>query len=46
MIYNSGLAKSVWTPDEKSRERREVLFAYRNAVKDATRARNRIPLHP
>lgn len=42
MIYNSGLAKSVWTPDEKSRERREVLFAYRNAVKDATRARNRI----
>lgn len=41
-VYNTGLAKIVWTPDEKSRERREVLFAYRNSVKDATRARNRI----
>lgn len=41
-VYASGLAKEVWQPDAKTRERREVLFAYRNAVRDATRARNRI----
>jgi transposase len=41
-VYMSGLAKVVWQPDERTRERREVLYAYRNAVRDATRCRNRI----
>lgn len=41
-VYASGLAKEVWQPDAKTRERREVFFAHRNAVRDATRARNRI----
>lgn len=41
-VYASGLAKEVWQPDAKTRERREVLFAHRNGVRDATRARNRI----
>jgi len=41
-VYMSGLAKIVWKPDEQTRERREVLFTYRNAVKDCTRLRNRI----
>ena len=41
-IYLSGLAKEVWQPDAQTREYREVFFAHRNAVKDATRGRNRI----
>jgi transposase len=41
-VYLSGLAKVVWQPDELTRERREVFFAHRNAVKDATRCRSRI----
>ena len=41
-VHMSGLAKEVWRPDAQTREHREVLFAYRNAVKDATRNRNRI----
>jgi transposase len=41
-IYLSGLAKTVWQPDQRTREMREVFFSHRNAVKDATRARNRI----
>ncbi len=41
-VYQSGLAKTVWTPDAKTREHREIHYAHRNAVKDATRARNRI----
>jgi transposase len=41
-VYRSGLAKVVWQPDAKTREYREVFFAHRNAVKDATRCRNRI----
>jgi len=41
-VYLSGLAKLVWQPDAKTREYREVFFAHRNAVKDATRGRNRI----
>lgn len=41
-VYASGLAKEVWQPDAKTRERREVFFAHRNSVRDATRARNRI----
>lgn len=41
-VYRSGLAKEVWQPDARTREYREVFFAHRNAVKDATRCRNRI----
>jgi transposase len=41
-VYLSGLAKVVWQPDELTRERREVFFAHRNAVKDTTRCRSRI----
>lgn len=41
-VYLSGLAKTVWQPDELTRERREVFFAHRNAVKDTTRCRSRI----
>lgn len=41
-VYRSGLAKEVWQPDAKTREYREVFLAHRNAVKDATRCRNRI----
>lgn len=41
-VYRSGLAKEVWQPDATTREYREVFFAHRNAVKDATRGRNRI----
>lgn len=41
-VYRSGLAKEVWQPDPKTRGHREIHFAHRNAVKDATRCRNRI----
>lgn len=41
-VYLSGLAMEVWTPDGKTRERREVLYAHRRAVQDSTRCRNRI----
>lgn len=41
-VYLSGLAKAVWQPDRVTRERREVFFAHRNAVKDTTRCRSRI----
>jgi len=41
-IYLSGLAKIVWQPDEETRQRRQVLFSHRNAVRDTTRHRNRI----
>jgi len=41
-VYFSGLAVEVWTPDETTRERREVLHAHRRAVQDTTRGRNRI----
>jgi transposase len=41
-VYLSGLAKTVWQPDPVTRERREVFFAHRNAVKDTTRCRSRI----
>lgn len=41
-VYLSGLAKIVWTPDERTREYREIFFAHRNAVVDTTRARNRM----
>ncbi len=41
-VYLSGLARTVWVPDGKAAERRELFFAHRNAVRDCTRARNRI----
>ena len=41
-IYLSGLAKLVWHPDARTRERREVLHCHRQAVTTATRARNRL----
>src|SRR5882724_2912328 len=41
-IYLSGLAKLVWLPDARTRERREVLHGYRKAVATATRTRNRL----
>ena len=41
-VYLSGLAKIVWQPDQLTRERRDVFFAHRNAVKDTTRCRSRI----
>jgi transposase len=41
-IYLSGLAKLVWHPDARTRERREVLHCHRKAVTTATRARNRL----
>ena len=41
-IYLSGLAHPVWQPDAATRERREVLHAYRKAVTTATRTRNRL----
>lgn len=41
-IYLSGLAYTVWQPDAQTRERREVLHAYRKAVTTATRTRNRL----
>src|SRR2546421_12488550 len=41
-IYLSGLAKLVWQPDARTRERREVLHSHRKAVTAATRARNRL----
>ncbi len=41
-VYLSGLAHEVWTPDETTRERREVFFTHRRTVKDTTQGRNRI----
>lgn len=41
-VYLSGLAHVVWKPDERTRERREVLHHYQRAVTDAVRARNRL----
>jgi len=41
-VYLSGLAHEVWVPNETAAERRELFFAYRNAVCDSVRERNRI----
>ena len=41
-IYLSGLAHTVWEPDARTRERREVLHTYGKAVTTATRTRNRL----
>jgi transposase len=42
LVYLAGNAPCVWVPDEQSRERRELLHAYRNAVSDHTAATNSI----
>lgn len=41
-VYLSGMAIEVWKPDEKTRERREVFYAYVAAVRDVGRGKNRI----
>lgn len=40
LVYLAGNAPCVWVPDERSRERRELLHAYRKAVADHTAATN------
>lgn len=42
LVYLAGNAPCVWVPDEKSRQRRELLHAYRKAVVDHTAAGNSI----
>lgn len=39
-VYLQGNAKAVWTPDQKSQERRELLHSYSTAVKRRTQAIN------
>lgn len=41
-VYLSGLGIEVWQPDEKTRERREVLAVYERVKRDSVRCRNRI----
>ena len=41
-IYLSGLAHTVWQPDARTRERRELLHGHRKAVTTSTRTRNRL----
>lgn len=41
-VYLSRLSKRVWVPGEKTRQRREVFYAHQAAVKDSTRARQRM----
>lgn len=40
LVYLAGNAPCVWVPDEQSRERRELLHAYRKAVSEHTAASN------
>ena len=40
LVYLAGNAPCVWVPDERSRQRRELLHAYRKAVADHTAASN------
>jgi transposase len=40
LVYLAGNAPCVWVPDEGSRQRRELLHAYRKAVADHTAAGN------
>ena len=42
LVYLAGNAPCVWVPDEQSRERRELLHAYRKSVDDHTAATNSI----
>ena len=41
-IYLSALSPTVWQPDEKTLERREVFSAYQGVVKESTRARQQL----
>jgi len=41
-VYLSGLAISVWVPDDITRGRRDILNAYLRADQDSVRARNRL----
>ena len=41
-IWLSGLARVVWTPDETTQLRRDLLHRYKRAVTDDTRCRNRV----
>lgn len=40
LVYLAGNAPCVWVPDEQSRQRRELLHAYRKAVVEHTAATN------
>ena len=40
LVYLAGNAPCVWVPDERSRERRELLHAYNKAVAEHTAATN------
>lgn len=42
--YISGMAEDseVWQPDERTKTRREIISAHQQAVKDATRGKNRL----
>lgn len=40
--YLTGFAKAVWIPDEKTRERRDLLHAYQGAVTAHVRATNEL----
>ncbi len=41
-LYTTNLVTEVWQPDQKTRERREVLSIYLQAVKDCTKNNNRL----
>ena len=41
-LYISRLPRTVWVPDEITRQRREVFYAHRQAVADSTRCRQRL----
>ena len=41
-VWLSGLAHIVWTPDDTTQLRREILHRYTRSVRDATRCTNRV----
>jgi len=40
--FLAGTAKTVWVPDSKTQERRDLFHAHRKAVKRSTQMRNRV----
>ena len=40
--YMAGTARSVWVPDLKTQERRDLFHIHRKAVKRTTQLRNRL----
>ena len=46
LVYLAGNAPCVWVPDERSRQRRELLHVYRKAVEDHTAAGNSLRALP